>query len=102
MTLFASCWVLAYIRAKSVLKKLDIPNYEFGKGQCAFHPVQSYFAGKNKVHEIYQNFIFIFILQTVSTNQKFQNSNIISEGFRLPVTEYVQIGKKGIFVAFLD
>ena len=58
--------------------------------------------GANKVHEIYQNFIFIFILQTVSTNQKFQNSNIISEGFRLPVTEYVQKGKKGIFVAFLD
>ena len=32
---------------KSVLKRFDILNYEFGKGQCAIHPVQlTCFAGK--------------------------------------------------------
>ena len=85
LTLFAPCRVFAYICLQSVLKKLDIPNYEFGKGQCAFYPIQlSCFAGKIKFIRNNRIFHKEGPLQTVPTNQKFQNSNIILEESRLP------------------
>ena len=56
-----SCHVFAYNGANTrmtVLKKnLTSPNYEFGKGQYAFYPINLVAAKKNKVRQKYQNFM---------------------------------------------
>ena len=58
----APCHVFTYNRANtrtSMLKNLTFPNYEFGKGQCAFYPLKLSRFGekKNKVRQKYQNFM---------------------------------------------
>ena len=69
----APCHVFTYNRANtrtSMLKNLTFPNYEFGKGQCAFYPMKLSRFGKKKVCQKYQNFIRPYKLSQTPLDQK--------------------------------